>query len=404
MSMIKDKNIISSSTFVANYLLKRKIVEHNRRSKKEDIINLNEDSSRWLSIFSLIPMTLDVRSRYGSFSTPWKAPVDRSFVTRLPQDTNLNLEEIYDRRAIEIFNSAKSTNRNIVIQWSGGVDSTSMLISFLKNLSLSDQEIITVALSTNSVIEHPQFYKKYISKKLKIINWLDVDVNNEFLSENIILHGDPANCLYGPSGMMYSDLVASGGHLEPWECHIDSMIHSIDRQTSVYPGTVNIGKWYIDKVSRVLEELHLDRIRTVCDWWWWQYFNFKWFGSIVRPLIWCRRDYSAPISKENYEFFSRNAFYAGQEFQDWSFTKLPDLIGVVPTLSYKPDAKKYIIEFDGNRTYYEKKKFQASRAPNQMELEYGKSPVFFDENWVGHYWEDSNTRRDIMSCLDLYRG
>jgi len=400
---MKDyKQLIASSAFIDNTAIIKNIRDDNNQFDKN--ISISENGQKWFSIFSLIPMTLDIRARYGNFSTPWNAPIDPSFVSRLPQPTALSLSEIYDRRALEIFDVAVQTNKNIVIQWSGGVDSTSMLTAFLKNLSRADQDNITIALSTNSLVENPLFYQKYISKKLKIINWLDVDVSNDFLDKNIILHGDPANCLYGPSSMMYSDLAREGKHLEPWKHHKDSIIRSINKQAPDYPGTVDIGEWYVDKISSVLEELFINRISTVCDWWWWHYFNFKWYGSIIRPLAWCREDYSAPISKSNYEFFSRNTFYAGQEFQDWSYTNLHRLIGKNPSDAYKPDVKKYILDFDGNRTYHNKKKFQASRVTNHIDLHYRKVPVLFDENWVGHYWDDASMRDSVLHCLDKFQG
>jgi hypothetical protein len=392
------KQLISSSAFVDNAALRNSIFQ------KKDQPLIGDIGQQWISIFSLIPMALDIRARYGSFSTPWGAPIDPSFVSRLPQFTNLNLNEIYDRRALEIFDVARQTNRNIVIQWSGGVDSTSMLVSFLKNLSRADQEIITVALSTNSLVENPNFYQKYISKKLKIINWLDVDVSNEFLDRNIILHGDPANCLYGPSGMMYSNLAKDGRHLEPWKQHKDSIIQSIDRQIPIYPGSVKIGKWYVDKVSSVIDELSFDGVNTVCDWWWWQYFNFKWYGSIIRPLAWCRKNYFKPISKENYKFFSHNTFYAAQEFQDWSYTNLYRLIGKNPSDSYKPEVKKYILDFDNDRIYHDKKKFQASRVTNHIDLHYRRTPMFFDENWVGYFWDNGPITDALLNCLNEFQG
>jgi len=400
--MIDFKKIISTSAFIDNAALRNLIMRHN--IQKTEKISLNRTGSEWLSIFSLIPMTLDIRARYGSFSTPWNAPIDRSFVTRLPQHTSLKLSEIYDQRALEIFGIAVKTNKNIVIQWSGGVDSTSMLTAFLKNLSRADQEKIIIAMSVNSFVENPIFYQNYISKKLKIVNWLDVDVNDNFLDKNIILHGDPANCLYGPSGMMYAKLAQDGQHLEPWKHHKDSMIRSINEQVPNYPGTVNIGEWYIDKISSVIDELSFDGVETVCDWWWWQYFNFKWYGSIVRPLAWCRKNYSKPISKLNYEFFSRNTFYSSQEFQDWSYTNLHRLISRNPADAYKPEVKKYILDFNGDYTYHDKKKFQASRVTNHIDLHYRGVPVLFDENWVGYYWEDPSVKDSMLDCLNDFQG
>lgn len=387
------KHDLSTSAFIDNGTLKRKMSGFQPGIPK----------FKWLSVFYRIPMTLDLRARNGTFTTPWAAPVDELFRYR-PGSTTLSLADVYDRRAVELFSRARESNKNILIQWSGGVDSTAMLSAFLRNMPQQDHDMITVAMSSNSVIENFDFYRDYIKDNLKIVNWLDVDVSDRFLDQTMLLHGDPANCLFGPSGMMYSDLVASGRHLDPWQDHLSSIANAIDRQKVIWEDTVDIGHWYVDKISSCIGESGFDGIKTVADWWWWNYYNFRWFASIVRPLVWCRRDHKQPISRENYAYFVDNTFYAGKEFQDWSYTNLPTLISKTPDKTFKVEAKQYIYDFDKNEIYRAKKRFQASRNTNHFSWEYSSVPVYFDHNWVGYCWEEPGVKETVMERLDAYTG
>lgn len=359
---------------------------------------------KWLSIFYRIPMTLDMRARKGTFSTPWNAKIHPGFEYNDLIYSEQTLDDVYDMRAIELVGRAKDTDKNIFLQWSGGVDSTAMLVSFLKNLSVADRDLLTVVMSTNSILENMDFYRDHIHGQLKTVNWLDVDVNDRFLDKNMILHGDPANCLFGPSGMMYANLVSSGDHLSPWKDHVYDIAEAIDRQTSLRANTVDIGEWYVKKVSDVLDELDYTHVKTVADWWWWNYFNFRWYASIVRPLIWSRKDIKKPISQKNYQDFIDDTFYAGLDFQRWSFSNLNRLITPDPDKTFKVDAKKYIFEFDQNKTYRDKKKFQASRATNHQDWQYSHVPAYYDQDWVGHHWHEPGVQDAIKRCIEEYQG
>jgi hypothetical protein len=387
--MIHD---LSNSNFVDHTVLRGKFDRY-----------LPTPGFQWLTIFYRIPMTLDLRTRKGSFANPWNTKIHPGFEYPELEYSDRSLSDVYDRRCLELFKNARYTGREITLQWSGGVDSTSMLVSFLKNLPQQDHEILTVAMSTNSILENIDFYRDHIHKKLKVVNWLDVDVTNEFLDRNMLLHGDPANCLFGPSGSMYANLVPSGDHLSPWKNHLRDIAAAIDSQTSLRATPVDIGDWYVKKISDVLEELNYDHVHTVADWWWWNYFNFRWYASIVRPFVWSRKNTRAAISKENYQYFIDNTFYAGLEFQQWSYSNLSSLIGRWPDQTFKLDAKKYIFDYDGNKTYHDRKKFQASRATNYHEWQYSSVPVYYDQNWVGHHWHEHGVRAAIERCIEEYQ-
>ena len=382
---MKDK--IMSSAFVDNSLVRKRIAKS----------TADTPGNHWLSIFASIPLTLDLRARQGVFSTPWQAPVDDLFKNAVAY-SDQTLAEIYDRRAVEVYKAAVSTGRSIIIQWSGGVDSTALLVAMIKNLAPGDLENITVYLSTTSIIENFGFYQKFIHSKIKTANWLDLDVSDELLDSHMILHGDPANCLFGPSGSMYAKSVAQGNHLDTWKNQYGSICQSIDAVLS--ESGRSVGKWHADRISASV----IDGVDTVADWWWWHYFNFKWYSSIVRPLVWCRSDIKKPIKRSNFEFYVKNSFYASQDFQNWSYSNLKKLVGIDPAKTFKLDAKQYIYELDKDEIYKAKKKFQASAPTNQIAANYDMAPVFFDREWVGYRWKEPDVSETMMAMLEEFTG
>ena len=65
----------------------------------------------------------DIRPRFGKFTTPWNTP-NRNDLWAFPKLRYINdrLEDILNDRAIELFQKARDTDRDIYIMWSGGID------------------------------------------------------------------------------------------------------------------------------------------------------------------------------------------------------------------------------------------------------------------------------------------
>ena len=161
----------------------------------------------WIRTQHLLMGIIDLRARVGTFTTPWNIPSNSLY--KIPEFKIINdsLEDLLDERALEIYYSAKKTNKKIAIMWSGGIDSTSVLTAFLKNVPVADKNIITVVCDTNSILENIEFYKKFISNKLTCIHYRTINITEEFLQSYILLHGDPGDCLFGPSISKYQYFV-----------------------------------------------------------------------------------------------------------------------------------------------------------------------------------------------------
>jgi hypothetical protein len=365
----------------------------------------NNHANYWKQLTNLTIGTNDLRPRRGTFTTPWNATSNKLY--RAPEFKFINdtLSDLHDARAIEINNNAKRMNKRIAIMWSGGIDSTSVLVSFLKNLSTQDLQNVSVILNTFSIFENFDFYSKHISNKLHCLHYSKFDVTDEFLSSHILLHGDPGDCLYGPSMPMYSHFIREGKHLEPWKNHLDTMATRLDpgpQQAMVLPG---FGKWYTNKITNNLLEVGVDEyVSTIANWWWWTYYNFKWEFSCQRPLFSSRSNTKLPLSDKNLLEYSQNVFYHTDKFQQWSYSNLKTIIGK-DVGEHKKEAKMYIYNFDKNDNYLAVKTKVGALPANYESRVNFRLPLYYDKNWVGYSAvEDDELRHLSNRLLENYKG
>jgi hypothetical protein len=281
----------------------------------DDWKSFSKDAQNYLLIPNVLIGVRDIRDRFGSFKDPWKSTCPPAW--RPPQLTFISdsLSDIADERAVEIVNQAKRTQRKIMIMWSGGIDSTFVLTAFLKNMNQADHELLTVCLTPHSIIDNSNFYFKYLSpnKRIKLISGSDLHfVTNEFLTSNILIHGDPGDGIFGPSTSMYHFFSNEGTHLEPWKKHLNKMVETLeptqDKDMLVQPG---LGKWLSSIISKSIEESgYADHVSTIADFWWWSYFNFKYAGVCTYPLHNGITEVDHPgITKQNYQFYADTVFY-----------------------------------------------------------------------------------------------
>src|SRR5262249_200908 len=106
-------------------------------------------------------------------------PVDRSEAIRFPVCTKSlfplpkiceftkSYEEVCNGRALEVLARAERLDTSLYVFWSGGVDSTCVLVSLLKNATRAQKERIVVLLSEGSITEYPLFYHDHIRGRVR---------------------------------------------------------------------------------------------------------------------------------------------------------------------------------------------------------------------------------------------
>jgi uncharacterized protein with PIN domain len=350
----------------------------------------------------LVAATTEIRARTGTLSTPWSANSSLEFVPPELKYIDDKLDDICDQRAIEIFQISRSQNKKIAVMWSGGIDSTTILSAFLKNVGASDLDNFVIFLSTSSIIENPIFYQKFIANKIRCESIYDLDITNEFLDQYIVVHGDPGDCIFGPSVFIFKDLLHDKKHCQSWKSNqdliVNNMIGSI--QYPLDPDTIKgFVNWYVDKISNNLYEVDPPGVESISDWWWWHYYNFKWEFSISKPLILLRKSHRTPISADRIQSYYNTTFLNTDRFQQWSYSNLKNHIGTSQT-DHKMLAKQYIFELDKNLDYFNNKVKTHSHATSELMLK--KCPVCYDQNWVGHHWDEVGDT--IIELLENYPG
>ena len=359
----------------------------------------------WTRMPHMLVGILDLRARTGTFTTPWNIP--SSALYKIPKFEIISdtLKDLLDARAIEIYNRAKENNQRIAVMWSGGIDSTAVLTALIKNIPTADKNIITVVCDTNSILENIVFYKNFISNKLECIHYRTLDITDNFLQSYILLHGDPGDCLFGPSVSKYQYFIDSGQHLEPWKNHLDKMkdlleLPHVDPE-SYAPG---FGEWYVNKITNNLEESgQAEYLTSVADWWFWTYYNFKWEFSCQRPFAFLRRDFTNKFSDNTIKRFAENTFFNTKKFQQWGYSNIKKSIPK-DFSQHKKEVKMYIYEFTKDLNYLEHKSKLTARPANYDLMTYAPfQPIYYTNNWQG-VLDDSLSTQTLKVLLERYRG
>jgi hypothetical protein len=242
----------------------------------------------------------------------------------------ISFEECCVNRAKELVN----INDKIYLLWSGGIDSTCSVVSFLQADVPLDN--ITIICNKDSVREYALFYNKFILGKFNIM------ATEEFMLKasagvlpGTIVNSEHADQLFGSP---FANILLRGQQrdllLEPYS----------------YENTVRVFEFMglsdSDTHKCIYEIYHQTTkfsprpISTMFDWCWWHNFNFKWQMIGVKFL--------PRIAKGNV----LQTFFSSYDFQNWSVNHKPNLTSQ-ETLKLVP--KDIIFDYTKDQSYYDYK-------------------------------------------------
>lgn len=198
-----------------------------------------------------------------------------------------SFSDIMFLQAEEIIQETLRHNKELCVLWSGGVDSTSIVLAFLEVLDKKD--LLTIIYTESSLVEYPLFFKFLTTLsdiKLKKISINDIGL---FCSEN----GHKYNIVNGfPADQLFYSTISKQENIQfgsDWRDFIkeDVAIQQFEEAFTYY----NIP------------------IKTIDEFTWYMNFSCKWL--LVKraiPLWWGQTDNGV------IPFFDR------KEFQDWSIS------------------------------------------------------------------------------------
>jgi len=222
------------------------------------------------------------------------------------------------------------TNQPIIIMWSGGIDSTAMLVAFLQ--ATTDYSNITVAFNNDSIREYASFYKNYICGKIKGMSTeeLLLKITTSGVGNSIVLSAEHADQLFGSpiSGIMLNtmgaDFLSRPYNKENFESFF--VARGISSRAS--------DCWF-DLYDQTIKHSP-KQINTMLDLAWWHGFNFRWqsIGLKIFPRI-----------NADTQF---NTFFSSADFQRWSISQSFTMSNLVDLKSIPKD---FIYEFTKDTDY-----------------------------------------------------
>lgn len=259
---------------------------------------------------------------------------------QIDQNFSKTFTEITDQRCYELI--SQYSQKPWIVQWSGGIDSTVILVSLLKNLSKEQLSNITVSCNAISVFENPLFFRNHVLKNFKTTNSTDLHIEEKF-NDYYIIDGNPADLLF--SGGLGLNAKNSGLDLsKSWRNSADKLINFL-----TYYADSNVAKWLYTHMEANLasNNEHCQVVETLADWCWWINFNWKWIGDCWHGLD-AQRLKNTQLYHNSYINWFNNT-----DYQQWSIScGRYSLIKDGPCAGdYKKSSKQYIHDFDHNDYY-----------------------------------------------------
>jgi hypothetical protein len=268
-----------------------------------------------------IPHFLDVDESYSPIPTP--------------NNSNLDFYTITKNRCLELL----AHNKPINVCWSGGLDSTYVLLSLYHYANDKDQ--IRLYATYNSIIESGDLFDRYIKNKVKYTFRVNTPAAYNFITphDEIFVTGAMSNQLFIP-GLSYNK------NRDNILCFKDNfnIVNSADLDYKsvlteeciefLYPSIVNSFK-----SINTLQELR-----------WYINFNFTWYNVLTTSLI----------NLDKVRCDKIHAFFNSNDFQNWSMTNKDPVTKTGDYSDERWQIREMITEYIGNSNYSISKKKQTS--------------------------------------------
>ena len=313
---------------------------------------------------------------YGS----WVMPLDRTGHITIPiRNVSLfpvpqfhpfqkSYEEICNDRAVSVLKSAEELGVTIHVMYSGGIDSTCLLVSLLKHATPEQKKNIVVLLSHESIAENPRFYEEHIRGKLRVGS--SIAFPELIGGKDMLLSAEHNDLVMGNASV--------GRMITQYGPAIIHKPYSRELLVDFFTGILSdqdAAEFYFKLFDHLCKTAPTE-IRTNFDFMWWFNFATKWQACFCFILFYVLPDNTAKITKEYLDtrFIS---FYNTDEFQLWSINNLDKRIKDT-WKSYKWVLKDIIYGYTKDAEYRDNKT-KVRSLPIVME-QHKVHNMFLDEN------------------------
>ena len=247
----------------------------------------------------------------------------------LKDNINITLTEACSTRAQQLIDK----NQEIILFWSGGIDSTLILCFLLAQMQNSKQ--VCVYYTPESVRENPRFVD-YIKKfNVKMVRW-DLEYNKLFRSDQLIVTGNLGDSCSGSVDLNFYN-ANKDWLLRPWQ---DFFLFKQFKENE------------IQSIEHMIDQHGIDGIHSLVDFHWW-------FDNYVKYQFYVCRAYVYNL--ENLDKNPGHAFFDCDALNHWSKSNRFTLNDCSTQLEYKQCYRDEIARFWNNSDYVTNKPKVLSR-------------------------------------------
>ena len=300
------------------------------------------DIATMIQMYVLLDPGLMMHDRSGLNQLPINTTLYPGSEIPAFQKTILTYGECCDLRSRELWDLSSNTGLPLYVTWSGGIDSTMVMTSFLRTFPISElRDRIKIVMNEDSIIENPHFYRLHILPNFELVNsqmtpWL-------FSEDNILVTGECNDQLFGSDMLEKYLYYSQEDFLAPYnpKTILKYLNHRIGHLEAAMRLTHMVSS-AAGQVGVVLEKN--------CDWFWWFNFCFKWqnvqfrFFTTVAPT---QHNTISAIAANNIKHF-----FSTKELQLWSMNN-QSTREIRQWNDYKKVIKTEIFEYDRNEEYFE---------------------------------------------------
>lgn len=311
--------------------------------------------------------------RTGQIKIPIRTAVPPQL--ELPSyDPNFRMtyEECCQNRVMDILALQERADVPVRVFYSGGIDSSMVLASLIKQLGMAEAEKrIEIVMTMEGIDENPWMWERILRRSnFRITN--SENHTNEWNTKRILVGGEFNDQLMG--SMTWRNIKHWKGEDfldKPWTADI-IMEYLLYKELS----TTNAALW-LKNILNLLTNAPCP-IETVGDWWWWTNFTTKWSQVYFVILRTCGNDQL--ISQDYLENYYVQ-FFGDHNFQRWAMArKEPQHDG--SWTSVKPIPRRLVAEFMGEPEYLNKIK-----KTSLWQILFSKRSVGVIDDQYNYHWD-----------------
>lgn len=282
--------------------------------------------------------------------------------------------EVSDRRALDFQRRIRENDEKFVVLYSGGIDSTAVLVALFKNLTQEELKNIAVSASTTSIMENPYFWRDHIQNRVQVIDSMVYKYDYLIESSYTPITADDGDCIHGTlfginlyhnwehlsrnlsdaSKRYLLEIMTKfsdpGVHFSEYK---DLLVSYFNYDANPAFPLVPVPEPDLDFGRKLYEKFRLNcdtagvPIRSLHDFFWWLIFNVKMLNCAVRGPLYYNDRVNARMA-----IGSTENWYADVGYQKWSMVNNNNGTKIGRSAAtYKQAVRDYIWDYDHNDWY-----------------------------------------------------